>query len=92
MVSACLASITKTFGINMAATLEKVRRPLVEFDVNNVEHRQFYFSFIKNNSWGNCPYRFSVKGYGNIKGGIDSKMLIYYVCNEFDKLSNHENF
>jgi hypothetical protein len=84
MASACLASITKISGINMAATLEKVRRPLVEFDVNNAEHRQFYFSFIKNHSWGKCPYIFKISGFGNTKGIIDRKLLEYYTSKEFN--------
>lgn len=82
-----LASITKTSGINMTA-LSKVMRPLVEFDVNNAEHRRLYFNFVKNSSWKDCPYRFKAKGYGNTKGTIDRKLLEFYISNEFSQPQN----
>ena len=68
----------------MISALEKVMRPLVEFDVNNSEHRQMYFEFIRTRSWGNCPYRFNAAGYGNTKGVIDNQLLEYYLKREFD--------
>jgi hypothetical protein len=68
----------------MKSALDKVLRPLVEFDVNNSEHRNLYFSFIKNRSWGKCPYRFKTSGYGNTKGIIDCKLLEYYTAKEFN--------
>ena len=40
--------------------LNNFARPSVEFDVNNVEHRQHYLKFIQTNSWGKCPVRFKV--------------------------------
>ena len=67
----------------MKSTLNNALRPLVEFDVTNREHRNLYFSFIKNHSWGKCPYRFKTSGYGNTKGVIDQKLLEYYTSREF---------
>lgn len=68
----------------MKSAFNKVMRPLVEFDANNSEHRNLYFSFMKNRSWGECPYRFKISGGGITKGVIDRKLLEYYIPREFN--------
>lgn len=58
-------------------------RPKVVFDASNPEHRKAYYSFIETNSWGNSPFRFDVKSFGNTKGIMDRQLIAYYLRSEF---------
>jgi len=62
------------------------RRPTVEFDPSNKEHRSYYYDFLKTNSWKNCPVLWDFhKSYANVKGHIDFLLLDYYTNKEFNK-------
>jgi len=70
----------------MLDSLYKHMRPIVEFDVDNREHRRLYFNFLKDKSWGKCPFRFVVSNsFGNPKGIIDRRIIEFYLNKEFDK-------
>lgn len=59
-------------------------RPLVAFDVCNVEHRKYYADFIKNKTWGYCPVRFAIDGLPtDLITQIQRDMVDYYVNKEF---------
>ena len=61
-------------------------RPLIVFDPDIKEHREFYYQFVKNGTWGKCPYRFIVPDdQGNLVTMIQRKLIAYYVNKEFEK-------
>lgn len=60
-------------------------RPVVMFDVNDVNHRRWLGEFTKNRSWGNCPVKFSTAGSGNTLAQMQLKLLQYYTDCEFSK-------
>lgn len=72
----------------METVLTRVMRPVVVFDVNNEQHRQWYAEFLRTSSWGKCPVKFVTTGYGNTKGSIDRQMLEYYIEKEYGKSQN----
>ena len=58
-------------------------RPSIEFDVNNVEHRQHYLTFIQSNSWSKCPVRFKVDPqYTDVVSMINAKISEFYLSND----------
>lgn len=67
----------------MITSLARDVKPVVEFDVNNVDHRKEYFNFVQHNSWGQCKYRFTTRGYGITKGAIDRQLIEHYLRKEF---------
>lgn len=66
----------------------KIARPRVIFDATNPEHRKAYYSFIETNTWGNSPFRFDVKCFGNTKGIMDRQLISYYLRNEFNTIDS----
>lgn len=66
--------------------LEYYSRPLVAFDAANKQHRQYYYNFLKNNTWGHCPVRFicpAETGSDLIK--MMQRLLVdYYIKKEFN--------
>jgi hypothetical protein len=59
-------------------------RPGAVFDPSNKEHRQAYYSFIKNATWGHSPYQFIVEpGFEDIPTMIRHRLCEYYVSKEF---------
>ena len=63
--------------------LTNANRPTVEFDVNNIEHRQQYLKFIQTNSWGKCPVRFKVDPqYTDVVSMINAKISEFYLSND----------
>lgn len=59
-------------------------RPIVAFDVNNVEHRRYYRQFIETRSWGQCPVRFMVESLNtDLLSHINREMLDWYIRCEF---------
>ena len=65
------------------AILENFGRMFVVFNANDFLHRNFYFDFLKNNSWANCPVRFELEApYLDIVTMIKDKMLNYYIQQE----------
>lgn len=68
--------------------LDRFSRPLVKFDVKDPEHRKHYWLYLKNNSWGRCPYRFWFEGESseNLISVIERQMLTYYAQQEFGRI------
>lgn len=65
-------------------------RPLVEFDVNNKEHRMLFAHFIQHRSWSKSPYRFIVPDVDqqfNLIAAISHKIMMYYLGKEFAQKS-----
>ena len=59
-------------------------RPLVAFNVDNSQHRQWYAEFVKYNTWGKCPVRFLADSLDqDLISHINEKMLTYYIHQEF---------
>lgn len=59
-------------------------RPLVPFDVENKDHRQWYARFMCSGTWKGCPYVFEVdEPNGELQGTIQRKLLQYYGSKEF---------
>ena len=66
------------------SVLELSGRPFVVFDSSNSDHREYYYGFVKNGTWGKCPYRFVVPDdYGNLVTMIQRSLVEYYVQKEF---------
>lgn len=66
--------------------LEFYGRPLVAFDATNKQHRRYWYNFIKNNGWGDCPVRFIVpEAHGmSLPAMIERDLMNYYVDREFN--------
>lgn len=64
--------------------LELAGRPWVTFDASNFEHRRAYADFLKNRTWGKCPYRFLVEAeYNDLISMIQQKLVDHYTNVEF---------
>lgn len=58
-------------------------KPMVAFDVNNVEHRKAYASFLANKKWSEDAPRFAVElPYTSAVSMIMHKMVLFYVNND----------
>jgi len=68
--------------------LTKNLRNVVEFDPANRDHRLLFADFIKSNTWGHMPYRFTVSDtiHIDLASAIQEKLLKYYLSKEFDKI------
>lgn len=70
------------------SVLELAKRPLVEFDVNNREHRRLFSKFGVPKKWGHCPVRFALPDdQGHTYNTIQNKLIEWYARKEFGKLS-----
>ena len=59
-------------------------RPIVFFDADNKNHRNYYYQFLKTGSWKDCPYRWAIMGEeGNLQGQIQRTLLERYLGREF---------
>ena len=68
----------------MLRSFIKNQRPLVLFDAQRADHRQFAADFLSTDSWGSCPVRFDLEpGYGNLVNMIENKLAAYYLSQEF---------
>lgn len=69
--------------------LYRGNRPLVSFDVENADHRKWFAEFVKYNTWGKCPVRFMAESLDqDLVSHINSKMLTYYIKQEFGNGKN----
>ena len=67
------------------SVLELSGRPFTVFDPANDEHRRFYYEFVKQGTWGRCPYRFVVpEDHGNLVTMIQRSLVKHYVEQEFE--------
>ena len=66
------------------SALGLLHRPVVEFDVNNADHRYWLGRFTITLSWGDCPYRLNFDGYGNTVAQMQRKLIEYYTNQEFN--------
>lgn len=59
-------------------------RPIVAFDATKKQHREWYYTFVTNRSWGHCPVRFMVEGLNtDLLSHINSQMMDWYIHQEF---------
>lgn len=59
-------------------------RPGMVFDATNKEHRQAYYIFLKNSTWGRSPYQFILEpGFEDIPTLCRHRLCEYYVSKEF---------
>jgi hypothetical protein len=66
------------------SVLELSGRPFVVFDPANEQHREYYYEFVKEGTWGRCPYRFVVpEDHGNLITMIQRSLVTHYVNQEF---------
>jgi len=66
--------------------LEFYSRPLVAFDPALKEHRQIYYKFLENASWGHSPYRFICpEEHGDLVSLIQRSMIEFYIRKEFGR-------
>lgn len=60
------------------------RSQIIDFDVNNPEHRKDFVKFMRTNSFGKCNNRYTLRGmYGDVSSMMRDKVLNYYIDKEF---------
>jgi len=69
--------------------LEFYGRPLVAFDPCLKEHRQIYYNFVVNRSWGHSPYRFVCPEDtgADLISTIQRQLIEFYIQKEFGKVA-----
>jgi len=56
------------------------RRPTIEFDPSDAEHRYWYYQFKKTLGWGNCPYTWHCPAdYISVPDYIANLLAEYYM-------------
>jgi hypothetical protein len=69
--------------------LERVRRPVVDFDPANVEHRIIYQQFMKTNSWDHSPILFDMpEKYLELPYYINMRLTEFYMDQD-KKMQKH---
>lgn len=73
------------FGEQMI--LENYGRPYATFDAANRQHRQWFFNFLKQGTWGDCPVRFILDRdvATDVVTMIQRKLNDFYLAKEFGK-------
>ena len=60
-------------------------RPFVAFDASNKEHRQWFYEFQTQKTWGRCPVRFLISDDGGDLVSLCQRRLVdFYSKTEFD--------
>jgi hypothetical protein len=68
------------------SVLELNGRPFIVFDPADEQHREYYHEFVKEGTWGRCPYRFVVpEDHGNLITMIQRSLVTFYVEQEFGR-------
>ena len=63
--------------------LERVKRPVVDFNAANVEHRLLYQKFLNTNSWNHSPILFDMpEKYLELPYYINLKLAEYYMTQD----------
>jgi hypothetical protein len=62
--------------------LDKNKRAVVTFDVQNALHRSYARHFITESKWGDLPIKFDTAGLSNLAAHVRTQMLNYYVEKE----------
>jgi hypothetical protein len=68
-----------------ATILDAHCRPVVNFDVENADHRAWVHEFRKTGSWRNCPVLFHSPKELSVVGHTTQALLDFYLGNEFTK-------
>lgn len=71
-----------------ATILDAYCRPVVNFDVENADHRAWVHEFRKTGSWKNCPVLFHSPKELSVVGHTTQALLDFYLNNEFTKSQN----
>lgn len=59
--------------------LDLHRKPVIEFDATNPQHRKDYALFIQTGNWRHTNTRYGVSDPGmEVQGAIQRKLLSYY--------------
>jgi hypothetical protein len=63
-------------------------RPLVQFNVSNNQHREWFSKFKIDRSWGKCPVRFIAPEETGLDliSMIEKLLLDFYINQEFRKV------
>ena len=68
------------------SVLELNGRPFIVFDPADEQHREYYYEFVKEGTWGRCPYRFVVpEDHDNLVTIINRSLVTFYVEQEFGR-------
>ena len=66
--------------------LDNFVRPIEMFDVNNKKHREYYFDYMKSNTWGNCPVQLKTPNQVvSLSTHAREQLIQYYINKEFTK-------
>lgn len=67
----------------MQSFLELNKRPVVQFDPKNPQHREQVVLFLKEGTWGKCPWAFYAPDNLSIKAYAMQTLVDYYLSKEF---------
>lgn len=67
----------------MQSFLELHKRPVIQFDPTNAEHRREVVRFLKEGTWGKCPWAFYAPDNLSIKAYALQTLVDYYLEKEF---------
>lgn len=64
------------------SVLDQVKRKIIDFDPENVQHRAWVCEAIHHQSWGRCPVRFRTQ-MKDMDTAVKELLLDYYIEKEF---------
>jgi hypothetical protein len=67
----------------MQSFLELHKRPVIKFDPTNPEHRREVVRFLKEGTWGKCPWAFYAPDNLSIKAYATQSLVEFYLGKEF---------
>ena len=67
----------------MQSFLELHKRPVIKFDPTNPDHRREVIRFLKEGTWGKCPWAFYAPDNLSIKAYAMQTLVDYYLEKEF---------
>lgn len=64
------------------SVLDTVKREVVDFNPCDIQHRQWVYEALENQSWGRCPVRFRTQ-LKDMDSTVKEFLLDYYLTKEF---------
>lgn len=69
--------------------LDRNKRPIVEFDASNVEHRLLFQKFRQTRTWAHSPVQFDLdETYRDLPYYISTLLVEYYTINDKKMVDN----
>lgn len=63
--------------------IDRNKRPIIEFDASNVEHRLLFQKFRQTRSWAHCPVHFDLDdNFHDLPYYLNTLLVEYYTAND----------